>query len=118
MLWACHTCARRFHRPQEAIQSAVVAALCRRSPKPGGLAAPNPRRGIRSLMQHRNIMNKPSRRTPVLTMLTWAAVTLAAVAREPVLRSDANVMVELSFTASRAYSDPFNEVTLDVIFIG
>ena len=44
-------------------------------------------------------------------------MALAAVAREPVLRSEANVRVELPFTADGAYSDPFNEVTLDVIFI-
>src|SRR5438128_2913145 len=61
-------------------------------------------------------MTKPSR-TVFFTLSAWAAVALAAVAREPVLRTEANVMVELSFTASRAYSDPFNEVTLDVIFI-
>ena len=59
-------------------------------------------------MMRRNITNKPWKRTPVLTLLAWAAVTLAAVAREPVLRSEANVMVELSFTVSRVYSDPFN----------
>ncbi|WP_160164452.1 DUF4038 domain-containing protein [Pedosphaera parvula] len=33
------------------------------------------------------------------------------------LTTSANVMVEVSFTANRTYSDPFNEVTLDVTFI-
>src|SRR5438045_9033810 len=42
------------------------------------------------LMLHRNIMNKESR-LPILTILAWAGVALAAVAREPVLRSEANV---------------------------
>ena len=67
-------------------------------------------------MLHKNITSK-SRRSLVLTLLAWAGVALAAVAREPVLRSEANVVVELAFKASLAYSDPFNEVTLDVIFI-
>ena len=39
-----------------------------------------------------------------------------ATAAEPVARVQANVMVELPFTASRTYRDPFNEVRLDVIF--
>jgi hypothetical protein len=40
----------------------------------------------------------------------------AAFAKMPILQTQANVMIELTFTASRAYADPFNEVTLDVIF--
>jgi len=37
-------------------------------------------------------------------------------AREPVLKTEANVMVELTFHAAWLYEDPFNQVTLDVIF--
>ncbi|MEX0611091.1 MAG: DUF4038 domain-containing protein [Pirellulales bacterium] len=32
------------------------------------------------------------------------------------MRTDANVAVELTFTASRDYDDPFNDITLDVVF--
>jgi Domain of unknown function (DUF5060) len=46
-----------------------------------------------------------------------AALALSALGKEPVLRTEANRMVELSFRASRVYNDPFNEVTLDVVFI-
>ena len=54
----------------------------------------------------------------VLTaFLICAAPTLWAAASEKPLQTEANVIAELTFTASRAYSDPFNEVTLDAIFI-
>ena len=33
-----------------------------------------------------------------------------------VLRTQANVMVELTFAATNTYAEPFNEVTLDVVF--
>ena len=49
--------------------------------------------------------------------LLWAGVALAVAAKEPGLRTEANVMVELTFRANRSYADPFNEVTLDVTFI-
>jgi hypothetical protein len=32
------------------------------------------------------------------------------------LETEANVMIEIPFTAAREYSDPFNQVTLDVLF--
>jgi hypothetical protein len=44
-------------------------------------------------------------------------VALAAIGEEPVLRTEANRMVELTLRASRIHSDPFNEVRLDVTFI-
>ncbi|MEO7298078.1 MAG: DUF4038 domain-containing protein, partial [Verrucomicrobiota bacterium] len=44
-------------------------------------------------------------------------VALGASGAERVLQTEANVMVELTLTASRAYADPFNEVTLDAVFI-
>jgi Protein of unknown function (DUF4038)/Domain of unknown function (DUF5060) len=53
---------------------------------------------------------------PVLAVLLGIGLALAAKAAEPVLRTEANVMIELPFTASRVHGDPFNEVTLDVIF--
>ena len=51
-----------------------------------------------------------------LAVWLGAGSTLLAAAKEAVLKTDANVMVELTFTASRAYANPFNEVTLDAIF--
>ena len=33
------------------------------------------------------------------------------------LRAEANVMVELTLAAARTYSDPFNQVTLDAVFV-
>jgi hypothetical protein len=43
-------------------------------------------------------------------------MTFAALAGEPVARTEANVSIEIPFTAERNYGDPFNEVALDVIF--
>ncbi len=38
------------------------------------------------------------------------------MAAETTAQTQANVMIELSFTSSKTYTDPFNQVTLDVIF--
>jgi Protein of unknown function (DUF4038)/Domain of unknown function (DUF5060) len=50
----------------------------------------------------------------VLVMAT--CVTANICAAENPSQSDANVMVELSFTAKHAHEDPFNKVSLDVEF--
>ena len=47
----------------------------------------------------------------------WVGVVFAVAAKEQSLRTEANVMVELTLRAKRSYADPFNEVTLDVTFI-
>lgn len=51
-------------------------------------------------------------------LLLWLAIGMAfgAQAAKLKLRTEANVMVEQSFTASFPHVDPFNEVRLDVIF--
>src|SRR2546426_9440718 len=54
--------------------------------------------------------------TPICALLSWIVLAIVAPAREPVPRTEANVAVELTFTAKGTYGDPFNEVTLDVIF--
>jgi hypothetical protein len=43
-------------------------------------------------------------------------LTIASADAATPLRTEANVMVEFSLTAKRDYADPFNTVTLDVIF--
>jgi hypothetical protein len=45
------------------------------------------------------------------------AVMVAAAPAQQVRRTEANVMVELAFHASRTHADPFNEVTLDMTFL-
>jgi hypothetical protein len=45
-----------------------------------------------------------------------AGAVLSAAAKEQILRTEANVAIELTFTASGSYADPFNELTLDVAF--
>jgi hypothetical protein len=60
-------------------------------------------------------MTLKSRATTFLTFLVWAGAVLAAAGEEQVLRTEANVMIELTFSASRSYPDPFNQVTLDLI---
>ena len=50
-----------------------------------------------------------------LAGLVWAGAVLVAAGEEQVLRTEANVMIELTFRASHSYADPFNQVTLDLI---
>lgn len=54
---------------------------------------------------------------PVLLALSLVLMLAFSInAKEIILKSEANVMVEESFTAQRPHSDPFNNVTLDVVF--
>jgi len=53
---------------------------------------------------------------PVLAVALFLAPPFLASAAEQVLRTEANVMVEAVFKSSLAYTDAFNQVTLDVIF--
>ena len=64
---------------------------------------------------HTNSKHQPLRK---LLFALWlgTVVTLVATAEETILKAEANVMAELTLTAERVYADPFNEVTLDVIF--
>src|SRR5258705_12409657 len=55
-------------------------------------------------------------RKALFAFLAWAALALGVEGAERTLKTEANVMAEFTFTASRTYADPFNEVTLDVIF--
>lgn len=41
---------------------------------------------------------------------------LQAKVKDTTLKTQANVMVELTFTATHSYPDPFNQVTLDAVF--
>src|SRR5690606_9085816 len=51
-----------------------------------------------------------------VTLVLWSGLAVIATAKDVSAKTEANVMVEISFTSSRNYSDPFNEVTLDVLF--
>ena len=55
------------------------------------------------------------RRNLLRALCIGAAVTVGASA-QTARQTEANVMVELRFTASRAHADPSNEITLDVVF--
>jgi hypothetical protein len=50
----------------------------------------------------------------VLTIWIWPTKVAGADARA--LVAEANVMAEITLMSSRAYADPFNEVSLDVLF--
>lgn len=52
---------------------------------------------------------------PSLLALWMAA--LPAFAGGQSFHTEANVMVEMPFTAQHSYADPFNQVTLDVVFV-
>jgi hypothetical protein len=51
-----------------------------------------------------------------LITIFLAAPAIAANANDLKLVTDANLMVEIAFRADRTYSDPFNQLTLDVLF--
>jgi hypothetical protein len=53
----------------------------------------------------------------LLALFVWTGLICAAVGSQPRLKTQANVMVEITLAATRSYGDPFNEVTLDAIFI-
>ncbi|MBZ5855926.1 apiosidase-like domain-containing protein [Flavihumibacter profundi] len=46
----------------------------------------------------------------------FAALFVAANEKDPVIKTAANKMAEITLTATRNYSDPFNQVILDAIF--
>ncbi len=52
----------------------------------------------------------------LLTLFVAFALTGGVRAAEGTLQCEANVMVELSFEARKTHDDPFNTVTLDVVF--
>ncbi|HVM46475.1 MAG TPA: DUF4038 domain-containing protein [Candidatus Acidoferrum sp.] len=52
-----------------------------------------------------------------LLLALCPASLLLAAPKDRVLRTEANVPIELTFTASRTYADPFNDIALDVTFI-
>ncbi|MEO6435323.1 MAG: DUF4038 domain-containing protein, partial [Tepidisphaeraceae bacterium] len=56
-------------------------------------------------------------RTPLLAFFIVVALTLVAAAKDVSLKTEANVMTELTLTAGRDYADPFNEVTLDMVVL-
>lgn len=62
-------------------------------------------------------LNRSGWRQPLVALLVWAGLTLVVVAKDSVLKTEANVMVEVTLTAKQSYADPFNDVTLDVVFI-
>ncbi len=51
-----------------------------------------------------------------LVLLIFCATVNVAEARNQDFKTEANVMVELTFAAKRVYPDPFNDVSLDVVF--
>ncbi len=65
-------------------------------------------------------MQASNRQHLSLTLLVLVSLCLTAsfpaTARDAKLSTEANVVIELSFTAKQTYTDPFNQVTLDAIF--
>ena len=54
---------------------------------------------------------------PIHVLLLWLALASRVIGAEHNLKTEANVLVEFTLTASRNYADPFNEVMLDFVFI-
>lgn len=54
--------------------------------------------------------------TAALVLLLSVQLPLQAMAQDTILKTQANMLVELTFTATRSYPDPFNQVTLDALF--
>lgn len=69
--------------------------------------------GLSASMQHMRISKHYEW---LVILLLWTVGALPAPAGEQAQTAQANVMVEVTFKSSRTYADPFNEVTVDVIF--
>jgi hypothetical protein len=65
-------------------------------------------------MKKRNIVAEVGRFV-LLALGVWMSMVMAD-SRAADLKTEANVVLEIPFTAGRAHADPFNEVTLDVVF--
>jgi len=61
-------------------------------------------------------LNRAGRAVCLCVLIVCFQGGFAAAAPNTVLKTEANVMVEVVFNAGRAYEDPFNQVTLDVVF--
>ncbi len=57
-----------------------------------------------------------SRRSIIIALLAWVASSAFVCAAATAHETQANVMIELPFTAATTHQDPFNKVTLDVTF--
>ena len=62
-------------------------------------------------------MKRSRKSERLVVLMLWTGVVLTGGAKDQVLTTEANVMVEVAFKSSRTYADPFNQVTLDVTFI-
>ncbi len=62
-------------------------------------------------------LKNPSWHKLLFALLLWAGFAWVASAKETIFKTEANVMVELTFTAKQTHADLFNAVTLDVVFI-
>ncbi len=52
----------------------------------------------------------------IMALVFCVRLPLVTIAAQPIPETEANVLTEISFTASTAHRDPFNDLTLDVIF--
>jgi hypothetical protein len=55
-------------------------------------------------------------RNLLVVLALWLAAVINALGQRSALTTPANVMVEIALTAKNSYSDPFNQVMLDVVF--
>ncbi|MCI0331737.1 MAG: DUF4038 domain-containing protein [Planctomycetes bacterium] len=70
----------------------------------------------RAHVKVKHVMNKRRRLILLIATLVLIESRHSACGVELVSRTEANVMAEISFTASGAHDDPFNSVNLDVLF--
>src|SRR5947208_8835610 len=82
----------------------------------------NPKRQRTAALQDADALLKAARMparfwTPaVLTALWELCLNPLTLRASETIQTEANVMAEISFTAKKHRADPFNEITLDVIF--
>ncbi|MDQ6631851.1 MAG: hypothetical protein M3Y82_08840, partial [Verrucomicrobiota bacterium] len=46
----------------------------------------------------------------ILTLLLWPGLIFTAAAKDVSLKTEANVMIEMTFRAKQNHTDPFNDV--------
>ena len=57
------------------------------------------------------------RNIAIVGLLLWVGLPQFAKGNDVILKTEANKMVEITLTSTHTYADPFNEVTLDAVFI-
>src|SRR5690348_15267372 len=77
------------------------------------------RRGLVSqplVLSMNNLLHKFPTRAPALAIFLLTLSSFVSLAKDSQQKTEANVLVEISFTAAKPHDDPFNTVEVNVLF--